>query len=98
MSISVSQTLYKRRGVCMFKSPKTSGSSRRVTMTPKLAFFLKGYRAEREVLFLELGEVPSLDDLVFSDINGRPIDPSTLTHNFARIVRQGMPSTVTRKP
>jgi len=62
MNISVSRAPYKRRGVCMFKSPKTSGSSRRVAMTPKLAFFLKGYRAEREVLFLELGKVPSLDD------------------------------------
>jgi len=88
MSISVSQTLYKRRGVCTFKSPKTSGSSRRVAMTLKLALFLKGYRSEREVLFLELGKVLSLDDLVFSDIDGRPIDPSTLTHNFARIVRR----------
>ena len=88
LSISVSQVLYKRRGVCTFKEPKTSGSSRRVAMTPKLALFLREYKAEWEVLFLELGEVLSLDDLVFSDIDGRPIDPSTLTHNFARIVRQ----------
>lgn len=36
LSISVSQVLYKRRGVCIFKEPKTSGSSRRVSMTPKL--------------------------------------------------------------
>jgi len=88
LSISVSQVLYKRRGICQFKEPKTSGSSRRVAMTPKLALFLRGYKAEREVLFLELGKVLSLDDLVFSDIDGRPIDPSVLTHNFSRIVRQ----------
>jgi len=54
-------------------------------MTPKLALFLREYRAEREVLFLELGKVLGLDDLVFSDIDGRPIDPSTLTHTFSRI-------------
>ena len=30
----------------------------------------------------------TLDDLVFSDINGKPIDPSTLTHNFGRIVKR----------
>jgi len=87
MSISVSQTLYKRRGVCTFKEPKTSGSSRRVAMTPKLALFLKEYRAEREVLFLELGKVLSLDDLVFSNLEGKSLDPSVVTHNFARIVR-----------
>ena len=85
MSISVSQTLYKRRGVCTFKSPKTSGSSRRVAMTPKLALFLKGYRAERESLYWQLGVPLTLDDLVFANHDGKPIDPSVLTHNFGRI-------------
>jgi integrase len=88
LSISVSQVLFKRRGVCTFKEPKTSGSSHRVAMTPKLALFLREYKTEQELLSLELGKVLSLDDLVFSDIDGRPMDPSTLTHNFARIVRQ----------
>ena len=36
LSISVSQVLYKRRGVCVFKEPKTEHSRRRVAMTPKL--------------------------------------------------------------
>jgi len=88
LSISVSQTLYKRRGVCTFKEPKTSGSSRRVATTPKLALFLKEYRAERESLYWHLGVSLSLDDLVFANHDGKPIDPSTLTHNLARIVRQ----------
>jgi len=39
--------LYKRRGVCQFKEPKTQHSRRRVAMTPKLALFLRGYRTER---------------------------------------------------
>jgi integrase len=39
MSISVSRTLYKRRGVCRFDEPKTRHSRRRVSMTPKLACF-----------------------------------------------------------
>ncbi|MFC2066692.1 tyrosine-type recombinase/integrase [Chloroflexota bacterium] len=88
MSISVSQTLYKRRGVCTFREPKTSGSSRRVSMTPKLALFLKKYRAERESLYWQLGVPLTLDDLVFANHDGKPIDPSVLTHNLARIVRQ----------
>ncbi len=85
MGISVCRTLYKRRGVCTFKEPKTSGSSRRVAMTPKLALFLKDYRAERESLYWQLGVPPTLDDLVFANHDGKPIDPSTLTHNFGRI-------------
>jgi len=35
-----------------------------------------------------LGVPPTLDDLVFANHDGKPIDPSTSTHNFARIVRQ----------
>ena len=34
-----------------------------------------------------LGKTVSQDDLVFSSPNGAPIDPDTLTHNFARIAR-----------
>jgi len=88
MGISVSRTLYKRRGVCTFKEPKTSGSSRRVAMTPKLALFLKEYRAERESLYWQLGVALTLDDLVFANHEGKPIDPSYLTHTFARVVSQ----------
>ena len=86
LSISVSQVLYKRRGVCQFKEPKTSHSRRRVAMTPKLALFLKEYRAEREGLFLVLGKPLTLDSLVFSNIEGKPVDPCVLTHTFGRIV------------
>ncbi|MFC1984683.1 tyrosine-type recombinase/integrase [Chloroflexota bacterium] len=82
LSISVSQVLYKRRGICQFKEPKTSHSRRRVSMTPKLALFLKDYRASREVLYLKLGKILSLDDLVFTSISGEPLNPSVITHNF----------------
>jgi integrase len=47
LSISVSQVLYKRGGACTFKEPKTAHSRRRVAMTPKLAPFLREYKAER---------------------------------------------------
>jgi integrase len=57
-------------------------------MTPKLALFLRDYKRERETLNLELGRPLSLDDLVFANIDGKPTDPCTLTHNFARIVKR----------
>ena len=87
-SISVSQVLYKRRGVCIFKQPKTRGSSRRVAMTPKLALFLRDYKRGREILYLDLGRPLTLDDLVFSGIDGRPVDPCYLTHSFGRIIQR----------
>jgi integrase len=88
LSISVTQVLYKRGGICEFKPPKTEHSRRRVSMTPKLASFLRDYRLDREILFRELGRSITLDDLIFADIEGRPIDPGVLSHNFNRLVKR----------
>ena len=88
LSISVSQVLYKRRGICQFKEPKTSHSRRRVAMTPKLALFLRKYKADRERLYRELGKELTLDGLVFPSIEGKPLDPCVLTHNFTRIAKR----------
>ncbi len=88
LAISVSQVLYKRRGICQFKEPKTSHSRRRVAMTPKLALFLRKYKADRERLYHELGKEPTLDDLVFPSIEGKPLDGCVLTHNFTRIAKR----------
>jgi len=57
-------------------------------MTPKLAAFLREYRAEREALYRQLGKPLNLDDLVFAGIDGKPIDPGVLSHNFAGITKK----------
>jgi len=57
-------------------------------MTSKLLIFLKEYNAERESLSLHLGRLPRLDDLVFANVEGKPIDLGVLSHNFLRIVRR----------
>lgn len=88
LSIFVSQVLYKRKGICQFNEPKTSHSQRRVAMTPKLAVFLREYRAERETLYQQLGQSLSLDSLVFASVEGKPIDPGVLSHEFAKIVKR----------
>jgi len=85
LSISVSQVLYKRAGICVFNEPKTAHSRRRIAMTPKLALFLKDYKASREILYLKLGKILSLDDLVFTSISGESLNPSVITHNFHKI-------------
>ena len=72
---------------CEVKEPKTSHSRRRVAMTPKLSLFLREYRTEREVLYRELGKKMTLDGLVFAYADGKPVDPSILSHEFARIAK-----------
>jgi len=57
-------------------------------MMPKLALFLREYRAERESIYWQLGKPLALDDLVFASVEGKPFDPSILSHEFARIARQ----------
>ena len=92
VSLSVTQVLYKRRGICQFKEPKSAHSRRRLGLSPSLALFLREYRTERETECLLLGKLLSEDDLVFGNVDGIPIDPGTLTHNFARIARRaGLP-------
>ena len=80
--------LYKRKRVCQFNKPKSEHSRRRLDLLPSLALFLREYRAERQAERLLLGKPLSEDDLVFGNIDGNPMDPSTLTHSFARIARR----------
>jgi integrase len=84
-SISVSQVLYKRGGVCTFKEPKTEHSRRSVAMTPKLALYLREYRAERESLYKQ-SFTP--DTLVFTSAKFEPIDPGVLSHSFTRTAKR----------
>ncbi len=87
-SISVRQVLYIRKGVYQLKEPKTEHSRRRVDMTPKLACFLREYRAERESLYRSLGKELTLNDLVFASVEGKPIDGRVMSHAFGRMVKK----------
>ena len=87
-ALSVTQVLYKRRGVCTFKEPKSDHSRRRLDLPPSLALFLRGYRSQREADQLALGKPLSQDGLVFSKVGGEPLDPGTLTHSFARTAQK----------
>jgi integrase len=57
-------------------------------MTPKLAAFLKEDRQERKALWRELGKELNLDDLVFANAEGKPLNPSVLSYNFGKIARK----------
>ncbi len=83
-SISVSQVLYKGRGRIEFKEPKTEHSRRRVAMTPKLAIYLREHKERQEQ---SMRRPLTLDDLVFSHPDGTPLDPSTVSHSFNKIVK-----------
>jgi integrase len=87
-SISVCHVLYKAHGLCEFKEPKTEHSRRRVSTTVKLADYFNEYKGEQESLFLHLGRLLRPDDLVFSNAEGEPVDPYSLSHASAKTAKR----------
>ena len=85
-STSVNRVLYKRRGACEFKEPKTSYTRRLVAMTPELAAFLRECKQDVKSAYRELGEELSLNDPVFASAAAKPLNPSSLGREFKRIL------------
>jgi integrase len=92
MTIVVSRTLYKVKGETTFEDTKTKESKREIPMTPKLALFLRQYKAERESRCLQLGRILQPTDLLFTTINDKPLHPSVVTHQFQKMcIKAGIP-------
>jgi len=90
--ISVFQELYKRQGVVIIKDVKTRSSRRQIALSPSLVRLLRSQRLEAESNAVLLGKKLTPDDLVFSYPDGRPLDPSTVTHTFAKVLKEaGLP-------
>ena len=83
-SLSVVQALYKRCGICNMIEPKTPHSRRRIALSPSLATTLRQHRAKQEAERVLVGKALTGAELVFSYPDGRPLDPGTVTHTFAR--------------
>jgi len=87
-SLSVVQTLYKSRGICVVKEPKSACGRRAIALSPSLALLLRRHRAEQELQARQ----PTDTDLVFTRMDGSAVDPSTLSHTFTKVVAMaGLP-------
>ena len=90
-SLSVVEALY-RRGGYVIKEPKSRYSRRTVALPPSLALLLRRRKAEQEAQGELLGKRATDSDLVFAYVDGSPLDPSTVSHAFAKTVREaGVP-------
>lgn len=91
--LSVTQTLHRLAGGgFVLREPKTAKSRRTIALPPSVCILLRQLRerqiGERLLLGLELRD----DDLVFAHPDGQPLDPSTITHSFSRIIKKaGIP-------
>ena len=86
--LSVVQTLYKRSGVCKMLNPKSSHSRRRIALSSSLVLLLREYQAEQQTQRILLGKLPSDTDLVFSHLDGKPLDPGVVSHTFAKVLKK----------
>ena len=91
-SLSVVRTLYRRSTGYVIKEPKSPHSRRSVALSPSLALLLRQHKAEQAAQRVLLGSTLADSDSVFAHTDDAPLDPSTVSHAFARILRKaGLP-------
>ena len=59
-----------------------------ITLPPSATLVLREHKEKQEVTRVILG-IPLIDDdLIFSDLNGKPLLPNTVTHAWIKLVRR----------
>jgi len=86
--LRVTQTLHRVNGKYVMQPPKTKSGRRVVNLSPSLALVLRDYRNQIEAQRFLLGKPLTDSDLVFAHIDGTPLDPSTVTHQFLKVARR----------
>jgi integrase len=90
--LSVMQSLNKVNGRDLVQEPKTANSKRRVALPSSLVLVLRQYREAQEALRASVGAQLTDEDYVFCHLDGTPLDPSTVSHTFAKVLRRaGLP-------
>jgi len=88
-TLTVVETAYRLgNGEYRIKEPKTAQSRRSVTLPASLVELLKVYRADQELLRIQLGISLDVDDFVFIRPDGSPINPNAITLAFKRIIKR----------
>ena len=85
----ITRTLHHlRNGEIVFKTPKTAKGRRMIALSPSVALVLREHKGKREVERAMLGIRLADDDLIFGQLDGRPLLPDTVTHAWIKLVRQ----------
>ena len=88
-TISVTQSLQRLYGgEFSIREPKSAHSRRLIPLPPSLAFLLRSHKEHEEQRKESLGITVALTDLVFAHLDGSPLDPSTVSHTFGKVVRK----------
>jgi len=74
-------------GQVTIRQPKTAKGKRMIDLSPLATSVLREYREKQQLDRTMLGVPLKDDDLVFSDHEGKPLLPNTVTHNWIKLVR-----------
>lgn len=87
--VHVTRTLHHlRNGDFVFGPPKTARGRRMVALSPSAALVLREHQEKQAAINLMQGITSKEDDLIFADLNMRPILPDTITHAWIKLVRR----------
>ena len=72
----------------VFRPPKTIKGRRTIALSPYSAQVLREHRESQEAMGQMLGKQLEDSDLVFSQVDGKPLQPDTVTHAWIKLVRR----------
>ena len=87
--VHITRTLHQlRNGEIVFRAPKTAKGRRMIALTPSTTLVFREHKERQEAMRVLLGKPLTDDDLIFSQVDGKPLLPNTVTHAWIRLVRR----------
>jgi integrase len=87
-TLSVVETLHQLHNrEFVFRQPKSKKGRRLIALSPSLALLLRDHKAKQEFDRMLLGKPLFANDLVFSNPDGSPLQPDSITKAFTRITQ-----------
>jgi len=87
--VYVNRSLHHLRdGSFVFRQPKTSNGRRTVALSPSTVLVLKEHRENQEAQCLMMGTLLRDDDLVYSNLDGSPLLPDTVSHAWTKLAKR----------
>ena len=87
--VYVARSLHRlRTGEIAFRAPKTARGRRMVSLPPSAAKLLQEHKDKQAAQRTMLGIPVKDDDLVFSDFEGKPLLPDTVSHAWVKLVKR----------
>jgi len=87
--IHVTRSLHHlRTGELVFRAPKTARGRRMVKLSPSSALLLQRHKDKQAVECAMMGISPKDDGLVFSDLEGKPLLPNTVSHAWIKLAER----------